>query len=87
MILKNRLPFMKTCYRFLLQEGKTILISSHQLSEIEQLVDTIGVLHDTRLVEECDMQDIMKHNQRYINVGVSDVNKACILLEQKFGIA
>lgn len=68
------------------KEGKTILISSHQLSEIEQLVDTIGVLHETRLVEECDMSELAQQNQQYINVQVSDVNKACILLEQKFGI-
>ncbi len=68
------------------KEGKTILISSHQLSEIEQLVDTIGVLHETRLVEECDMAELTKHNQQYIKVQVSDVNKACILLEQKFNI-
>jgi ABC-type uncharacterized transport system ATPase subunit len=26
--------------------GKTILISSHQLSEIEQIADIIGILHD-----------------------------------------
>ena len=68
------------------KEGKTILISSHQLSEMEQLVDTIGVLHETRLVEECDMSELAKQNQQYINVQVSDVDKSCILLEQKFGI-
>lgn len=68
------------------KEGKTILISSHQLSEIEQLVDTIGVLHETRLIEECDMQEIAKHNQQYINIQVSDVNRACLLIEQRFGI-
>lgn len=68
------------------KEGKTILISSHQLSEMEQLVDTIGVLHETRLVEECDMSELAKHNRQYIKVQVSDVNKACVLMEQKFGI-
>ncbi|MBE5960534.1 MAG: ABC transporter ATP-binding protein [Lachnospiraceae bacterium] len=68
------------------KEGKTILISSHQLSEMEQLVDTIGVLHETKLVEECDMSELAKHNRRYIKVQVSDVNKACMLMEQKFGI-
>lgn len=68
------------------KEGKTILISSHQLSEMEQLVDTIGVLHETRLVEECDMQELAKKNQQYMKVQVSDVNRACMLLEQKLGI-
>lgn len=68
------------------KEGKTILISSHQLSEMEQLVDTIGVLHETRLVEECDMDELARQNQQYMKVQVSDVNRACILLEQKLGI-
>lgn len=68
------------------KEEKTILISSHQLSEMEQLVDTIGVLHETRLVEECDMEELAKKNQQYMRVQVCDVNKASILLEQKFKI-
>lgn len=43
--------------------GKTILISSHQLSEIEQIADVIGILHDGALLEECDMSQIAQHNQ------------------------
>lgn len=30
------------------------------------------------------MTELAKHNQQYMKVQVSDVNKACILLEQKF---
>ena len=48
------------------------MISSHQLSEMEQLVDTIGVLHETKLVEECDMEELVKKNQQYMKVQVSD---------------
>ena len=64
------------------KQGKTVLISSHQLSEVEQLADTIGVLHDKRLIEECDLDDIIKYNQQYIRVKVSNVEKATMLLEQ-----
>lgn len=68
------------------EKGKTVLISSHQLSEIEQIADTIGIIHDGVLLEECNMQEISKHNQKYISITVSNVNKAVLLLEQKLGI-
>lgn len=68
------------------KHGKTILISSHQLAEIEQLADTIGVLHDSRLIEECDMEEVSKQNQKYLAIQVSDVNNACILIERQLKI-
>lgn len=68
------------------EKGKTVLISSHQLSEIEQIADTIGIIHDGVLLEECNMQEISKYNQKYISITVSNVNKAVLLLEQKLGI-
>lgn len=63
--------------------GKTILISSHQLSEIEQIADIIGILHDGELLEECDLEKIAQHNQRYISITVSDVHQATRLLEEE----
>ncbi|MDU5337244.1 ABC transporter ATP-binding protein [Enterococcus sp.] len=62
--------------------GKTILISSHQLSEIEQIADIIGILHNGELLEECDMSQIAQHNQRHISITVSDVHQATRLLEE-----
>lgn len=66
--------------------GKTILISSHQLSEIEQIADIIGILHDGELLEECDLEKIAQHNQRYISVTVSDVHQATRLLEEELNL-
>lgn len=63
-------------------QGKTILISSHQLSEIEQIADIIGILHEGELLEECDMNQIARHNQRFISVTVSDSHQATRLLEE-----
>lgn len=63
-------------------QGKTILISSHQLSEIEQIADIIGILHEGELLEECDMNQIAQHNQRFISITVSDRHQATRLLEE-----
>jgi bacitracin transport system ATP-binding protein len=68
------------------RQGKTIFISSHQLSEIEQLVDTIGVIHDGALLEECSMNDISRINRRHILIEVFDIKRAVLLLEEKFKI-
>lgn len=68
------------------EKGTTILISSHILSEIEQLADTIGVMHEGKLIEEVTMEELHKRNRRYVEFQVSDANKACLLLEEKFNI-
>lgn len=68
------------------EKGVTILISSHILSEIEQLADIIGVMHEGRLIEEVAMQELHERIRQYVEFVVSDENKACLLLEQKFGL-
>ena len=66
------------------RQGKTILISSHQLSEMEQLVDNIGIIHKGVLLKESCMNDIEIANRKHISVEVSNVNKAVFILENKF---
>lgn len=68
------------------KEGTTILISSHVLSEIEQLADIIGVMHKGRLIEEIDIAELHKRNRKYVEIGVSDVNCAVQQLKDKLHI-
>jgi ABC transporter. len=42
------------------EHGKTILISSHILSEISLLADDIGIIHNGVLLEECSMAELQK---------------------------
>lgn len=69
------------------ERGKTILISSHVLSEIEQLADIVGVMHEGRLLEEVDMSELRKRNRQYVEFTTSDVTAAATLLEEYFGIS
>lgn len=66
------------------EKGTTILISSHILSEIEQIAHTIGVMHEGKLLEEISMTELHKRNRRYVEFQVSDENKASLLLEERF---
>jgi len=69
------------------EHGTTIFISSHVLSEIEQLADVIGVMHKGQLIEEVDMPELRKRNRQYVEFVVSDVNTAALLLERQFNIS
>ena len=54
---------MRILFRRLVQEeGMTILMSSHLLSEIEQIADRVGVIVDGTVVQEAEMADIRKQH-------------------------
>ncbi|TGA98960.1 ABC transporter ATP-binding protein [Sporolactobacillus shoreae] len=62
--------------------GKTILISSHILTEIALLADDIGILHHGNLLEENTMADLEKKNQKYIHIQVTSQSLAAQVLER-----
>ncbi|HIX29065.1 MAG TPA: ABC transporter ATP-binding protein [Candidatus Blautia stercoravium] len=66
--------------------GTTIFISSHILSEVEQIADTIGIIQNGKLIKEISMSDIHKYKTDYVEVDVDNVELACYLLEHKLGI-
>lgn len=66
--------------------GKTILISSHILSEIALLADDIGIIDHGVLLEESGMAELEKKNSKYILLQVSDVPKASLILERQFHV-
>ncbi len=67
------------------ERGKTILISSHILSEIDLLADDIGIIHEGNLLEESSMDELRKKNQKYVLFRVSSTATAARILEQKCG--
>ena len=66
------------------EQGKTILISSHILSEIALLADDIGIIDRGVLLEESSMNELKKRNSKYILLQVSDVPKTSLILEREF---
>ncbi|WP_349948853.1 ATP-binding cassette domain-containing protein [Lacrimispora sp. BS-2] len=67
-------------------KGTTIFVSSHVLSEIEQIADVIGVMHEGQLIEEIKMEDLQNRRHEYIEFEVSDMTKALEILEKSYGI-
>ncbi|EAD6110326.1 ABC transporter ATP-binding protein [Listeria monocytogenes] len=69
------------------KQGKTILISSHILSEIEQLADDIGIINNGELLEEGSLEELKQKNNKYIHFIVSDTSEAALILENDFQIS
>jgi bacitracin transport system ATP-binding protein len=68
------------------ENNVTIVISSHILSEIEQLADDIGIIHQGILIEENTLEALKSKNRKFIEIELSDENKAAVLLEEKMKI-
>lgn len=66
--------------------GKTIILSSHILSEIALLADDIGIIDHGKLLEEGSLKDLEEKNGKYINFVVSDTGQASRILEREFNI-
>lgn len=66
--------------------GMTILISSHILSEIEQIADTIGVMNKGKLVEEVTMETIRENNVEYIEIETKQAQKAAYIIDSTLAI-
>ncbi|GAA0180036.1 ABC transporter ATP-binding protein [Clostridium sediminicola] len=64
----------------------TVLTSSHILGEIQQLATNIGIIHNGKLLEEIDYNNFYKKNRHYINLKVSDDNRAATILENEIQI-
>ena len=64
--------------------GKTILISSHQLSEMEQMVDWIGIIHEGRMLEECSYQQLEENRHSYIRLAVKEPEQVYEYLKKLF---
>jgi bacitracin transport system ATP-binding protein len=64
--------------------GKTILISSHILSEIALLADDIGIIDKGILLEEESLEELEAKSSRYIRFTVSDTAQAARILERIF---
>ncbi|KJR70727.1 MULTISPECIES: ABC transporter ATP-binding protein [Bacillus amyloliquefaciens group] len=78
---------MRRLIKTLAEERKiTLLISSHILSEIEQLVDHLGIIHEGKLLEETEFDTLRKRNRKFLEFQVSNDNKAAMLLEKHFQI-
>lgn len=68
------------------ERGKTILISSHILSEIALLADDIGIIDHGVLLEEESLAELEQKNGKVLRFTVSNAPVAAQLLQQEMGV-
>lgn len=66
--------------------GITIMISSHILSEIENIADTIGIINHGKMMDEISMKEISEMNLSYIELSVIDTKQAAYVLADKLNL-
>ncbi len=62
--------------RLVKERGITVFMSSHILAEVAHLADRVGIVHEGRLVEELDYDQLRAQSRVYLEVGVSDAAAA-----------
>ena len=88
--MKQRLAIALAVMRDFIRElcdamGKTILISSHILSEISLLADDVGIIDHGNLLEEESLKELEEKNAKYIHFCVSNAQKAAQVIASSFG--
>lgn len=68
-----------------MEYGITVMISSHILTEVESIADTIGVIHQGKMLDEISMGEVLERNTAYVEIVVKNTEKASYLLSDQLG--
>lgn len=63
----------------------TILISSHILTELSNLVTYYGFIHNGKMIKQLSSEELSKECKKYLELKVDQVEKMTALLESKLG--
>jgi len=78
----NGIIELREIIKVLNDEGKTILLSSHILSEVEKIVDQIGIINNGSIVFEGSLSDLQEIRCKnfLVKIKVSEVDRALVVL-------
>jgi ABC-type multidrug transport system ATPase subunit len=62
----------ETIVRLNKEEGKTILLSSHIMSEIEDIAESMILIHKGKTVAQGKVRELLSHEDLIVNYDVSD---------------
>ncbi|WP_432667073.1 ABC transporter ATP-binding protein [Wukongibacter baidiensis] len=64
----------------------TILLASHNLSEVESIADKVGILSKGRLVKEMSIDHIRTANSGYYEIRTIDIKQAAVVLTKDLNL-
>ncbi len=59
-----REEFLDGVLRTICERQKTVLFSSHTLSDVQRLADSVGIIHEGRLLEHCSTDELLTGTKR-----------------------
>jgi ABC-2 type transport system ATP-binding protein len=62
------------------EQGVTVFMSSHILAEVSRLAQRIGIIHQGRLLQELDVEQLERNRRRRLVVRTRDIQGACSVL-------
>ncbi len=69
-------PFVQQEFRHLVREaateGRTVLMSSHVMGEVQQTADRVGIVRDGRLIVDQNVRDLRERATRRVEVVLAD---------------
>lgn len=74
----------ETLLRLHEEKGMTMIISSHNLGELDKLATCYGIIKDGRLIQEITRLELKKRCQDYVHIQVDDPAKASVVIERYF---
>ncbi len=78
---------MRALIRRLADEGITVLLSSHQLPEVQELCDRVAIVHSGRVVYEGALTDLRRQGGAGYRLRSTDDERALAILAAQRGIA
>ena len=72
---------IKTNLRRLATEGRTIVVSSHNLGDVEAMADEVVVINHGRLITQSSLEEILRDQTAAFVVEVDDPQRAISVLE------
>lgn len=62
------------------EQGVTIFMSSHILGEVSRLAQRIGIIHEGRLLQELDIDELQRNRRRSLVIRTRDIQAARTML-------
>ncbi len=59
-----REEFLDGVLRSICRRSHTVLFSSHMMSDVQRLADTVGIIYEGRLVESCSTENLLSATKR-----------------------
>lgn len=73
--------WLRRFLRYLAEQGRTVLVSSHVLSEVEQTVDQVVIIAEGRLVRACSLSELEEQARPAVRLVSPDVEGLSRLVE------